>query len=135
VTTLQTGAAEREAPSARPRVVLPALCATQITGYGVPVAVAGVAARTRPAPADPHRLRGEVLVQLRLQGRLHQVLGQPRQQPALTHQPQPAGLDLPGRQRRQPRQQFLVEAELLIRDLHLGCVDQRGVTRNRLLDA
>jgi MFS family permease len=35
VTTLQTGAAEREALSARPRVILPALCATQITGYGV----------------------------------------------------------------------------------------------------
>ncbi|MBC3842863.1 hypothetical protein GXW82_29875 [Streptacidiphilus sp. 4-A2] len=47
-----------------------------------------------------------MLIQLRLKRGLHQVLGQPRQQAALTHQPQPTGPDLADRQRRQPRQQL-----------------------------
>jgi hypothetical protein len=39
VTTFHTSAAEREALPARPRAALPALCATQITGYGATPAI------------------------------------------------------------------------------------------------
>ncbi|WSC73639.1 hypothetical protein OG830_36420 [Streptomyces sp. NBC_00121] len=55
-----------------------------------PVAVAGVAARACPTPADLSGLGGQMLVHLGLQRGLHQVLGQLGQDPALAHQPQPA---------------------------------------------
>ncbi len=70
------------------------------------VAVAHVAARTRPAPADAASLLDQMLIHLGLQGRLHQVPGQLGQQPALAHQPQTATADLLGRQRGQLLQQL-----------------------------
>ncbi|MFJ9034879.1 hypothetical protein ACIRQP_42030 [Streptomyces sp. NPDC102274] len=47
-----------------------------------------------------------MLIHLGLQGRLHQMLGQLGQQPALAHQPQPLAADLLRRERGQLLQQF-----------------------------